>query len=296
MANPINVRDATGLRDPPKELTRPGERIEIDCMQSDYNLRESVPGNESIAASVKTKKLPTHGGAITAVVCVGCYSSYLMGCLVASVADPEVFVEGFLARYQLDNWPVTGLAADSGIVTNAQFQVMTTKVEQLCMRWNVQQLERALPYSHARITGSVEIEIQMIKKLIRMAVTLILRNPNFYVLGLKPITIFKLWGEFFLWAISVINLKPCPRFQMKSRYEVYHGIIPNMQDIRLLPIGCVLIVVRNPAIKNTAGVKYDGVIVNENTGMVGSCTYNAGSCTSCCDVEWKVTNSDHKQL
>ena len=50
MADPINGRDASGLRDPPKEFTRPGERIEIDCMQPDYNLLESVPGNESIAA------------------------------------------------------------------------------------------------------------------------------------------------------------------------------------------------------------------------------------------------------
>jgi hypothetical protein len=74
---------------------------------------------------------------------------------------------------------VSGIAADSGIVTNAQFQVMTTKVEQLCTRWNVQKLERALPYNHARITGQVEIEIQIVKKLIRIAITLILRNPNF---------------------------------------------------------------------------------------------------------------------
>jgi hypothetical protein len=102
-----------------------------------------------------------------------------------------------------------------------------------------------------------------------VAIALILRNPNFPVLGFKPITVFKLWGEFFLWAISVINLKPCPRFPLKTRYEVYHGVVPNMQDIRLLPIGCVLIVVRSPATEKTAGVMCDGVIVNENTGTVG---------------------------
>jgi hypothetical protein len=192
-----------------------------------------------------------------------------MGKLVKSVADPEVFVEGFLARFKLDNWPVSGLAADSGVVTNAQFQVMTTKVEQLCAQWHVQKLERALPYNHARITGQVEIEIQLIKKLIRMAITLILRNPNFPVLGFQPMTIFKLWGEFYSWAIVVINLKPCPRFPLKTRWEVYHGAIPNMQDIRLLPIGCVLIVVRSPSAENAQGVVCDGVTSHEQYTSVG---------------------------
>ena len=269
LAIPINVRDATGLRDPPKEPDHVGERIEIDVMQSEYNMRESVPGTASHAASLKTKKLPTHGGAVAAVLCVDCYSAYVMGKLVKSVADPEVFVEQFLTRFKLDNWTVTGLAADSGIVTNAQFQVMTTKVEDLCARWHVQQLERSLPYDHARITGQVEIEIQMIKKLIKVAITLILRNPNFPVLGFAPITVFKLWGEFYLWAIQVINLKPCPRVPLKTRYEVYHGKKPNMQDIRLLPIGCVLVVVRSPTKESTQGSIHGGVIMNENYSQIG---------------------------
>jgi hypothetical protein len=192
-----------------------------------------------------------------------------MGKLVKSVANPEGFVEGFLERYKLDEWPVSGIAADSGIVTNSQFQVMITKVEQLCTKWNVQKLERALPYNHARITGQVEIEIQIVKKLIRMAITLILRNPNFPVLGFTPLTIFKLWGEFELWALVVINLKPCPRFPLKTRWEVYYGKIPNMQDIRLLPIGCILIVVRSPKAENVQGTVCDGVTINETYTSVG---------------------------
>ena len=269
LAMPINVRDATGLRDLPKEPDHVGERIEIDVMQSDYNLRESVPGTSNTSASLKTRKLPTHGGAVAAVVCVDSYSSYVMGKLVKSVADPEVFVEQFLKRFKLDNWPVSGLAADSGIVTNAQFQVMTTKVEELCAKWHVQKLERSLPYDHARITGGVEIEIQLIKRLIRMAITLILRNPNFPILGFPPIAIFKLWGEFYLWSIMVINLKPCPRIPTKSRWEVYHGKKPNMQDIRLLPIGCVIIVTRNPRAEGTQGDTFGGVVMNEQYAQVG---------------------------
>ena len=172
LANPKSVRDATGLRDGPAVLTRCGERIEVDVMYSDYNVRESVPGTATSGPSVRTKKLPTHGGATAAAVCVDCYSSFVSGKLLKSASNPHEFVEYFLARFQLDNWPVTGLAADSGIVTNPMFQVAMTEIDRLCIRWNVQRVERALPHNHARITGSVEIEIQIIKRLIRLGMTI----------------------------------------------------------------------------------------------------------------------------
>jgi hypothetical protein len=70
LANPRSVRDATGLRDDPPELSRCGERIEIDVMFPDYNIRES---------DGHTKKLPSHGGAIAGAVCVDCYSSFVSG-------------------------------------------------------------------------------------------------------------------------------------------------------------------------------------------------------------------------
>jgi len=101
-------------------------------------------------------------------------------------------------------------------------------------------------YSHARVTGSVEREIGLIQNLIRVAVTPILRNPNFPALDFTPPMIFKLWREFALWAVIIINLKPCPRIPEKSRYEVYYGKKPNMQNICLLLIGCVILVTRVP--------------------------------------------------
>ena len=42
-----------------------------------------------------------------------------MGRLVTLVADSEVFVIGVLARYHLDSWPVSRLAADGGNASNA---------------------------------------------------------------------------------------------------------------------------------------------------------------------------------
>ena len=219
LAHPLNVRDATGLREDRAEPTRTGDRIEIDCMYSDYNIRETAPPTpENKVIAMKTRKLPSHGGAIAGALCVDCFSSFVHGQLLKSVAHPETFVEGFLCRLKLDDVIVRTLAADGGVVTNSQFQVLTTKVETLCTKWNIRSIERSEPYAHARITGSVEREIGLVKSLIRLAITLILRNPNFPILGFTPIMIFKLWGEFFLWAINMINLKPCPRQPNKSSY------------------------------------------------------------------------------
>jgi len=109
------------------------------------------------------------------------------------------------------------------------FYVLTTKTEAVCQRWDT--IERAERYDHARITGSVKHEIGLIKHLICLAVNLILRNPNFPILGFSSLMVYKLWGEFLLWEMTVINLKPCPKLPKKSRWEVYKVVVPIMQDI-----------------------------------------------------------------
>ena len=51
---------------------------------------------------------------------------------------------------------------------------------------------------------------------------------------------------------------------------MWHGVVPNMQNIRLLPIGCILIVTRVPSAENDGGVvQTGGVIINEQYGQVG---------------------------
>ena len=42
-----------------------------------------------------------------------------------------------------------------------------------------------------------------------------------------------------------------------------------MQDIRLLPIGCILIVVRSPQAENVQRTVYDGITTNETYTSVG---------------------------
>eukprot|EP01041_Mallomonas_annulata_P008982 gene8982-18590_t len=48
-----------------------------------------------------------------------------------------------------------------------------------------------------------------------------------------------------LLAITVINLKPCPIGSSERRYKVFYNRTPNMQNIRLFPIGIILIVLRH---------------------------------------------------
>ena len=82
-----------------------------------------------------------------------------------------------------------------------------------------------------------------------LAITLVLRNPNFSVTGFTQIEILKLWGEFFNWAIAVINMKPSPHVPQRSRYEVFKKKTPNMQNIRLLPIGAIVMAWRKHGLK-----------------------------------------------
>jgi len=93
------------------------------------------------------------------------------------------------------------------------------------------------PCDHSIETGTVENAIVMINRLMSLAITLILRNPNLSVTGFNRMQVLKLWREFFNWAIAVINLNPCPWDKSKrSRYEVFVKKRPNMQNIRILPI------------------------------------------------------------
>jgi len=169
-----------------------------------------------------------------------------MGKLIATTGEPHVFVEHFLNRFETDGHIVECFAADSGVLPNAEFLVKTPKVDELCMRRKIKSVERSHPHNHARVTGRVEIEVQIVKKLIRLAPTLILRNPNFPLLGFTPLMVFQLWGEYFHWALAVVNVKPSPND----------------------PIGCVVIVTREPGAARGLTLP-GGVSVNERYGQIG---------------------------
>ena len=172
-----------------------------------------------------------------------------------STAKSVVFVQEFIARVELEGWTVSVLAADSGVLTSSMFQVMTPAVEAMCLAHSPAiKVARSEPYDHSVETGTVENAIGLIKRLMSLAVTLILRNPNLIVTGFTRIQVLKLWGEFFNWAIAVINLKPCPHEKSKSRYEVFMRKRRNMQNKRILSIGAIVMVYRRKGLKGASSM------------------------------------------
>ena len=236
-----------GLMTMREELTYCGERYEIDCMEPDQS---HAVIEEFEKTKIQPRRLLSHGGAVAGAVGIDCYSGFVHGKLLKSTAKSVIFVQEFIARVELEGWKVGLLAADSGVLTSSMFQVMTPAVEALCLAHSpIIKIARSEPYDHSIETGTVENAIGMIKRLMSLAVTLILRNPNLSVTGFNRLQVLKLWGEFFNWAIAVINLKPCPRDKCKSRYEVFMRKRPNMQNIRILPIGAIVMVYRRKGLK-----------------------------------------------
>eukprot|EP01036_Dinobryon_divergens_P033998 gene33998-43927_t len=112
----------------------------------------------------------THGGARAAAVGVDCYSSYVSGKLLKSVANPELFVEEMIMKVENAGHKIQKLAADSGVLTASVFQVITPKVESLCLLKNITP-ERAEPYNHARGTGAARVAVKVATGLIRIIIT-----------------------------------------------------------------------------------------------------------------------------
>jgi len=98
------------------------------------------------------------------------------------------------------------LAADSAGLTSSMFQVMSPAVEAMCLAHSpIVKTTRSEPYDHSIETGTKNA-IGMIKRLMSLAITIILRNPNLTLTGFNRLQALTLWGVFFNWAIAVINL------------------------------------------------------------------------------------------
>eukprot|EP01034_Spumella_vulgaris_P022931 gene22931-29109_t len=252
LANPANFRSRSGLMSS-ENIERVGERVEMDGLVSDYN--ETV-------GSGKTKKLPTHGGAVAAVVASG----RAWGKLLKSTSNARSYVLECIENYRLYGIKIELLAADSGITSQSMFEVFTTDVEKLLQEHQIKQ-ERAEPYNHSRGTPVVERVIRAIKELIRLAMMYILTNPNFESLGFTKVNILKLWGELFYWSINVINFKPCPHKKEITRYEAFYGKKPNIQNMRILPIFSVVLLYRDANMTVVEESSEDKVVTTYSTNQ-----------------------------
>lgn len=249
LANPGREGNRKGYMSEVSEPQACGEYVEMDFMECDFNDAEVTQALtedqlNGLRRRKKVRKLATHGGAIAGNVCVDAYSGYIRGELVLSTARPIDIVRRCVQSFALDGHAVSEFAADSGVSSQSTFQVFTPEVEAFLLESGVKS-HRSEPYNHSNGTPHVENAIKTIKARIRMGVFYILRNPNFHLLGFSKQQVLKLWGELFYWAITTMNMSECPHVKGKTKYEVFKGRRPNIQEIRLLPIFAVVMVYRH---------------------------------------------------
>ena len=188
MALPFVPSNRTGLMTPPETLTKPGQRVEIDRMESDYN-------EETVESDVgRVKKLPSHGGATAGSVVADCSTGFLFGKLEKAHADSLLLMEDTINFYHTHKHQIQLIAADSGVISQSKFSVFRPEVEAYLHSRGIK-TERAEPHNHSRGTSHVERAIRSIKDLIRIAVLYILRNPNFPVFGFSKIISSSIWND-----------------------------------------------------------------------------------------------------
>jgi hypothetical protein len=247
LALPNKMGNVKGYMTEPRVYTKCGELVEMDNMESDFLDGDSADDVSSPEKNLlirrSRKKLPTHGGAVAGNVTYDVYSGFVHGRLLKSLARAVDSVRAVVDIYATAQHPIVELAADRGIIHLGKFKVDTPEVVAFLQEKHIA-FHGAEPYNHSNGTPHVERIIGVIKAKMRMAVQYILRNPNLKYLGFTNQQVLQLWGELFYWAIVVINLKECPNVPGKTRYEVFNGRKPNIQEIRLLPIFSVLMVLR----------------------------------------------------
>jgi len=158
------------------------------------------------------------------------------------------------------------------VISQGKYAVFTPHLQQYLKNLSIN-TERIEPNNHSRGGSHVERVIRSLKELMRMAFGYITNNPNFDVLGVSRIAIYKCWAEILSWAVTIVNLKPCPRVKEKSKFEVFRRIKPNMQNIRLLPIFSFVLVNRETVDSNSLSQQNRnvvGIYVGPHLGTPGA--------------------------
>jgi hypothetical protein len=213
--------------------------IQSDFMSYDFNDPGVERSDNDQVGGKRRKKLATLGGAIAAYVAVDEFTGYVFGRLVKSVASPIQLIVELFAEYEKNGHQVRQFAADEGVSSSSNCRVMTTEVERYIIEKRCK-LVKADPHNHRNGTAEVERMIQTIKNRMRMAFQYALANQNITRLGYSVIGIMKMWGEMFMWAVEVENMKMAKGNDRKSKFEMFTGMIPNIQERRMLPIFAVI--------------------------------------------------------
>ena len=233
------LHNRRGFEDVTDKASAPG-RVQVDGMFSDYLELRVSDGGDTIAPRT-TKKLVSLGGSICALVGVDEFSHAVFGKLAKSTCEPVSFLAHVFNTYGTHGHRLAQVSADSGIVAQKMFRILTGKSKSYLESKQVVS-KQSEPRNHSNGTALVETEIRWIKRLMRMAYAWLESNWSMLKeLGIEKQEIYKCWGEIFFWAVCIRNLYECPAVPGKSKYEVFTGVKPNMQRLRLLPIFSVLL-------------------------------------------------------
>ena len=251
LATPNLAGNTKGYMAPPVQVTYVGQRVEADYFEIEYNeevVIERVNKDGIIIKQTHVKKLASHGNALACFVAVDVYSGKVHGRLVPNMKDAIDHVKYVVESYQRDGHKIEIFAADQGVLSKSMFKVMTPAVDAYLIKKSIE-AEISEPYTHNNGTCHIERVIRTVQELMRFAMLYVLNNPNFVSFGFTKKQILKCWGNIFLWAIQLINLKPCVQVPSKTKYEVYHAVKPDLRALRILPIFCSLYVLRRSANK-----------------------------------------------
>lgn len=244
-----------GSQSKPDVISRVGQRVEMDFMECDFNEEQLVDPNPTSTSAFrkKVKKLVSAGGAVAAWVAYDVYSGFVYGRLVSSVANAHECVKELVEYYEKHGHKVEELIADRGIITEGKFRIHTPATLAYCSSKGIR-TRSAEPYNHSNGTPHAERVIQVVKNMIRQATLYLLMSPNIKQLGYTRQDILRLWGEAFYWAMAVIPMRDSPHNPDVSRFYLFYLRIPNIQELRLLPMFAILLVYRHvPTVSSLDG-------------------------------------------
>ena len=251
LATPNLAGNTKGYMAPPVPVTYVGQRVEADYFETEFNeevVIDKVNKEGLITKQTHVKKLASHGNALACFVAVDVYSGKVHGRLVPNMKDAIDHVKYVVESYHRDGHKIEIFAADQGVLSKSMFKVMTPAVDAYLIKKSID-AEISEPYTHNNGTCHIERVIRTVQELMRFAMLYVMNNPNFASFGFTKKQILKCWGNIFLWAINLINLKPCVQVPSKTKYEVYHDVKPDLRALRILPIFCSLYVLRRSANK-----------------------------------------------
>lgn len=224
-----------------------GDTVEVDGLFMRWTEEtHNYLTDDRIVQKQRTRKLASHGGAISGMISVDKYSGYVIGKLCKPNTTAMEFLKETISKYQIYGHEIRCIAADVGMVSVGHFNILTSKTQEYLRNLGIEH-RKAEPGNHSNGTPMVESEIKWIKRVHDIAYAYADANWNqLKHLGFTKTDLYQLWGEVFHWAINVRNCFMCRREPSVTKHEVFYRNkgygAPNIQRIRLFPIFSVVMV------------------------------------------------------